>query len=663
MPAGGGLARGGCSHIVDGQDAVAVNIDIQDEIGTDFVGYRIEALIGRGGMGVVYRAYDLRLKRTVALKLVAPELALDERFRARFARESELAMSLEHPNVVPVYDAGDVDGRIYLAMRHVDGTDLRALLRREGTLEPARAIAIAGQVGNALDAAHARGLVHRDVKPSNVLLDKDEHVYLADLGLSRRLEEQGPHAGDDRSVGTPAYLAPEQIEGGPVDARVDVYSLGCLLYECLTGRRPFAGDSRLAVAWAHLEEDPPSASEQNPDLPEAIDPVIREAMAKAPEDRYATCGALIAEAEAALGLREPPTLRRRRLLLLAAAVTVVLLTAAVVAALIVRGARDATEPIVRPNTLVRIDPASNAISDVIDVGSMPSATAVGGRSVWVYNDLGRTLTEVDAGSDAVRQQVRLTATPAYAYHLLGGPVLDADQAGAWLVGVDRRGAGYLTRILSRRGGKQDYHLDVEPKAVAVWEDAVWVLGHGNRGDELRRIDAASGKVTARTRFPASVQIDSLTVGLGGVWAVDSSSATLYRVDPRSATLSGHVDLGERPAGRPGVKYGNIWVGVSDETVVVEPRNLHVLAHLPCCPVEETGSSAIGYGSTWGLHWPTGEVVRWSSTTAQLVASVRLADSPFWGGPCLTSIAAGARAVWVTVGPSRGSTCSNVVGGG
>ena len=166
---------------------------------------------------------------------MAPEFALDERFQARFARESELAMSLEHPNVVPIHDAGEVDGRLYLAMRYVEGTDLRALLRAEGALEPTRALAITRQVGAALDAAHASGLVHRDVKPSNVLLDKEEHVYLADLGLTRQLEDQGVRGGEDRSVGTPAYLAPEQIEGRPADGRADVYSLGCVLYECLTG--------------------------------------------------------------------------------------------------------------------------------------------------------------------------------------------------------------------------------------------------------------------------------------------------------------------------------------------------------------------------------------------------------------------------------------------
>src|SRR5215471_260666 len=275
------------------------------EIGSDFLGYRIEELIGRGGMGVVYRAYDLRLKRTVALKLVAPSLAQDERFRERFGRESELVMSLEHPNVVPIYDAGEVDGRVYLAMRFVDGDDLGSLLRTEGALEPARAMAICTQIAAALDAAHARGLVHRDVKPSNVLLDSGEHVYLADFGLTRRLDDRIGDVGEDRSIGTPAYLAPEQLDGVAVDGRADVYSLGCVLYECLTGERVFPRGSRLAEAWAHLEEEPPRASKGRVGLPQAVDAVIGRALAKEPGQRFATCGALVAAAQRALGLRRP----------------------------------------------------------------------------------------------------------------------------------------------------------------------------------------------------------------------------------------------------------------------------------------------------------------------------------------------------------------------
>ncbi len=333
-----------------------MNTQTQVEIGSDFLGYRIEELVGRGGMGVVYRAYDLRLKRTVALKLVTPELALDERFKERFARETELTMALEHPNVIPIHDAGDVDGRLYLAMRLVEGTDLRALLAREGALEPARALAICGQVANALDAAHRKGLVHRDVKPSNVLLDSNEHVYLADFGLTRRLEEQGLQAGEGRSVGTPAYLAPEQIEGKPVDGRADVYSLGCLLFECLTGSVPYRRTSRLAAAWAHLEEEPPSASELGSNLPQPLDAVIRKALAKDPDDRYPTCAALIGAAEQALGLRQRPLLRGRTLLGAAGAAIASLLAAALAIGLATRGDGAKPAPIARANSLVRIDP-------------------------------------------------------------------------------------------------------------------------------------------------------------------------------------------------------------------------------------------------------------------------------------------------------------------
>jgi serine/threonine protein kinase len=630
-----------------------VSTNTQHDIGTDFVGYRIEQLIGRGGMGVVYRAYDLRLKRVVALKLVAPELALDERFRARFARESELAMSLEHPNVVPIYDAGDVDGRLYLAMRYVEGWDLGALLRAEGPLDTARALAIVRQLGNALDAAHASGLVHRDVKPSNVLLDRSDHVYLADLGLTRRLAENGSSVGEDRSLGTPMYLAPEQIESGSVDGRADIYSLGCLLYECLTGKPPFAGDSRLAVAWAHLEEDPPSAHENNPRLPQAIDAVIAKAMAKAPEHRYPSCETFVADAGNALGFQQVPTSRRRRLLLFAVAV-IVGLVAAVGAALVSRGPdRRTSPPSVQPNTLVRIDPSSDAISDVTPVGVDPSATVVGGGSVWVYNDGSRTLSEIDPAGQAIRHTTRLSTT-AVDLSLIGGPMLAADDARAWVVGLRGPRSGVLTSVLRGNGAKREYPLDVEPRAVAVGESVVWVLGHGDGGDEVLRVDPGSGKVTGRTRFPTAVQVTSLTVGLRAVWAVASAAATLYRIDPRSSKVTGHSDLGEH-AGRPVVRFGNVWVPVWNQgTLVVDPRTLSVNEYL-CCA--ERGPTATGYRSTWLLDVGAGEVVRFDGGSKQVVATVPVVTgSPLWGHPCPSSIAAGAGGVWVTVVDSIGQRC-------
>jgi serine/threonine-protein kinase len=635
-----------------------VNTQAHVDIGSDFLGYRIEELVGRGGMGVVYRAYDLRLKRTVALKLVTPELALDERFRERFARETELTMALEHPNVVPIHDAGDVDGRLYLAMRLVEGTDLRRLLERERALEPARALAICGQIANALDAAHRKGLVHRDVKPSNVLLDANEHVYLADFGLTRRLEAEGAQAGEGRSVGTPAYLAPEQIEGKPADGRADIYSLGCVLFECLTGSAPYRRTSRLAAAWAHLEEEPPSASELDSDLPEALDAVVRKALAKEPEDRYPTCAALIVAAEEALGLRQRPVVLRRVLLLVAAVAIVVVLAAALALVLVFRGDGAKALPIVETNSLVRVDPAKNAISAVTAVGQTPIAAAVGGSSVWVYNRLDRTVSEIDAATNDVRHTTDVSATPVD-LGLLTGPVLAADSDGAWLVGVDGRGRSLLTRVLSGARATHSYRLDREPRAVAAGAGAVWVLGAGLRDYQVLRVDPATGEVTARTRFPASSRIASLDVGLGRVWVVSSSTAVLYRIHPRLAAVTGRVDLGQR-AGRPEVHFGIVEVGVSDAgglALVIDPRTLSVGVREPFA-LEEGYDEDEGHGSVWGIDWPAGTVNRFDFDGDYSIDEViAVAHPPKYGGPCLTSLAVGAGAVWVTVAPSASRTCS------
>ena len=231
-------------------------------IGSELAGYRVEALRGRGGMGEVYRALDLRLGRPVALKVLAPGLADDERFRDRMLRESRLAASLDHPNVIPVYEAGEAGGRLFIAMRWVEGTDLKALLRRSGALEPARAIALAAQIADALDAAHRGGLVHRDVKPSNVLVDEQggrEHCYLADFGLTQSASDHGPT--DGQFMGSVDYVAPEQIRGDEVDGRADQYALACLLFELLTGTLPYRSGSGTATMFAHLDEPAPRAIE------------------------------------------------------------------------------------------------------------------------------------------------------------------------------------------------------------------------------------------------------------------------------------------------------------------------------------------------------------------------------------------------------------------
>src|SRR5829696_1637578 len=280
---------------------------------TEIAGYRIVEQAGSGGMGVVYRAEETGLGgRPVALKLLPPALAGDPDFRARFLREMRVAAAIDHPNIVPIYRAGEDRGLLYLAMRYVHASDLRRVLETEGRLEPGRALAILDQVARALDAAHARGLVHRDVKPGNILLappvlDGDpEHVYLVDFGLARSDNDDRSIGGGGSFLGTPRYAAPEQAAGRPVDGRTDGYALGCVLYECLTGRPPFPDGSGEALLLAHLEAAPPLVTTLRPDLPPAIDQVITRALAKSPEDRFPTCRALIAAAHQALSLKGAP---------------------------------------------------------------------------------------------------------------------------------------------------------------------------------------------------------------------------------------------------------------------------------------------------------------------------------------------------------------------
>jgi serine/threonine-protein kinase len=223
--------------------------------------YRIESFVARGGMGVIYKATQLALQRIVALKLVAPELAGDEAFRERFKREAMLAAALDHPSILPIYEAGEIDGQLFLAMRFVAGTDLDSLIRRERVLTPERATAIVAQVASALDAAHSRGLVHRDVKPGNILIAEEygeERAYLTDFGLTKNVGTAAHLTKTGQMVGTLDYVAPEQVQGGAVDGRADGYALACVLYQAVTGQLPFDRPADVAKMWAHLNDPPPS---------------------------------------------------------------------------------------------------------------------------------------------------------------------------------------------------------------------------------------------------------------------------------------------------------------------------------------------------------------------------------------------------------------------
>jgi pSer/pThr/pTyr-binding forkhead associated (FHA) protein/tRNA A-37 threonylcarbamoyl transferase component Bud32 len=260
-------------------------------LGTVFAGCRVEEVIGHGDMGIVYRAEELALQRRVALKLILPEHSEDARFRERFRRESKVAASIDHPNVIPILEAGDEGGVLFITMRLVEGTDLRALIAAEGRIEPLRAARIVAQIGAALDAAHSRGLVHRDVKPANVLLARADHVYLSDFGLAKRADEAGGLTRHGSIIARAKYVAPEQIVEDRADALTDVYALGCVLFEALTGAAPYAGSKDPALL-AHVSERPPSAVERRPDLSGQFDDVLRRAMAKEPSERYPSAGDL-----------------------------------------------------------------------------------------------------------------------------------------------------------------------------------------------------------------------------------------------------------------------------------------------------------------------------------------------------------------------------------
>jgi len=635
-------------------------MDVQEpvDIGHDFLGYRIEELIGRGGMGVVYRAYDLRLKRPVALKLVAPSLARDERFRERFARESELLMSLEHPNVVPIYDAGDVDGRVYLAMRLVDGTDLGSLLRAEGALEPRRVMAICTQIAAALDAAHRRGLVHRDVKPSNVLVDGSEHVYLADFGLTRRLDDESAELAEDRSLGTPAYLAPEQIEGGAVDGRADIYSLGCLLYESLTGEPVFPRTSRLAVAWAHLEDEPPRASRRRAGLPEAIDSVISRAIAKEPEERYPTCAALVAAAEEAFGLRPTRRFEGRRALLLGGAIVLVFAAAASVAGVL--ATRGPSRLFAGNNSLARIDPATQKVSAVIPVGADPVVTAASDYTVWVYSRGAGRISQVDAVANRIVDTTPVSL-PAECCSLFTGPVLAADPSGAWFVdgGVAGRRARLVHVLVGEAAGHRLYPLRLTPLGVAVGRGAVWVVGHDRREDRVVRIDPDTGTTTAMLRLPRSAGIDSIAFGYGDVWVVSSGRGTLYRIDARSGRVTKLVVAHSR-ATRPEIlpRGHDLWIrttGGGGITYRISPSSLQVFGtEINGQPRWEENEG--WQGSLWWYDLRYGGVYR-EETASGPIHTIRVTRSwPRSGGPCLTSMAVGAGSLWLTVAPSVSHVC-------
>jgi serine/threonine-protein kinase len=608
-----------------------MSVSDDPRLGTELAGYRIEGLLGRGGMGVVYLAEDLRLKRRVALKLLSPELAVDEAFRERFLAESELAASIDHPNIVPIYEAGELDGLLFIAMRYVEGADLKARLR-EGPLPPEEAVGLLGQVASALDAAHARGLVHRDVKPSNVLLDPgagyegQDHAYLADFGLTKRLSEETGALEDGQVVGTIDYVAPEQITGEPVDGRADVYSLGCLLHECLTGTPPFPRQFDVAVLFAHLEDDPPPATDRRPELPEPIDQVIATALAKGPGERYPSCRALVTEARQALGIAEPARSRWLRAPVLLALAGLLLVAAGLASYLAVRGDGGEAVPAAPTGQLLRIEPGRNEVSVAAPIGTQPSGLTVGGGHVWVTDLDTNTLLRVDPSTGATVQaqtngppnDVAVSGSIAFVtdsnvtrfdtasvvvdgvVDTVGAAAASGD-AGVWIAQSDpsvarlsvasqAEVADYVPIPLAERS---EVELE-EPSDIAVGEGGVWLLGDP-LDNSLWHVDPDSREVVAAISLPSVP--GRVTAGGGAVWVTGLLDDVVWRIDPATNQIVATIEVGQGVAG-VAAGPGEVWVANSlDRTVMrIDPATNEVAATVPVAEVPT--ELAVGDGAVW-----------------------------------------------------------------
>jgi Protein kinase domain len=632
--------------------------------GDEFAGHRILGVAGRGGMGVVYRAIQLDLDRPVALKLIAPQLAEDTGFRERFVRESRAAASIDHPNVIPIYYTGENDGALYIAMRYVEGSDLRTLVRAGGRLDPERAAYIVSQVASALDAAHARGIVHRDVKPANVLLGANDHAYLTDFGLTKSLTSHTASTREGGWVGTLGYVAPEQIRGERIDARADVYALGCVLYHALTGEPPYQRESDEATLWAHLHDDPPSVAGHAPGVPDRFDAVLARALAKDPDDRFPSAGdlgraalaaagrpvapapeRLVAVGEAAPGdaqetvvspdqaptvLAADPATRRRVWPWALAAVPIAAL--AVVAALALGGGDDG-DPTTTGQTTSTTPAGSEAPTQSLQLGGRPSNIVVAAGKAWVIRSRNDRLAVID--SDTVKREPynpRVGALPAAAAAGFG-KLWVANQSGPSLVPIGLKSHRQEGRVVS---------LPKQGKVVAVAaaQRSLWVGIRGNPG-LLLRIDPTRRTVVKTIGLPDGLQ--NIAVGGGAVWVIARRANTVTRVDIERASQRS-VFVGERPFG---IAYGrgSVWVtNFGDDTITrIDGGSLNTVA-IPAGRGPKGVS--VGAGAVWAVNSVDSTVTRIDPQTSRPAGpAFRVALNPY-------GVDATEDQVWVT-SPSEG----------
>jgi ABC-type branched-subunit amino acid transport system substrate-binding protein len=629
--------------------------------GMIFAGYRVEALVARGGMGVVYRATDLSLERPVALKLVAPELAEDERFRERFLREPRLAASLDHPHVIPIYEAGEHDGQLYLAMRFVEGSDLRTILEREEKLSPERTLAVLAQVADALDAAHRRALVHRDVKPANVLLDEDGHAYLTDFGITKQVGGDSTDTG--RVVGTLDYLAPEQIRGDPVDGRADVYALGCVLYECLAGVPPFRRPTEAEILWAHMQEHPAPLRGQP-----RLDPVLRKALAKDQEDRYGSCPALIDAAADALGLARapraarrsimPPAVRRHGRAILAGGLLLLAATIALAIVALTGGEDGRAGPI--GNGVAAIDPADGSVTSFTESEAPPGNVAVGEGGVWVLDNAAKTVSRIDPDTKEVTETFDTPGVPSE---------LAVGEGALWVGSAGGRGGtnatvsvarmdpdnGRVTRTTKLRGDEGVYPVAGTPR-LAVGEGAVWAA---NPDGSVSRIDPKSGRLVATIETKQLAW--TIAAGDGGVWFLGFDGPTgVTEIDTRRNRVGRTIPVGASSLKGVAVGGGSVWAAADQEGVVwrIIPERSPVTRTI------DVGRGVtfvtFGEGAVWTGNYVDGTIARVDPRTSTVTAKASV------GAP--QALAAGAGSAWVSVagetteGALTTTACSEVASG-
>ena len=549
--------------------------------------FRIEDEIGRGGMGVVYRASQLSLGRTVAVKVIGEGLAHDPGFEERFVRETRLAASIDHPNVIPVYAAGEDDGVLYLAMRYLEGTDLRALLLGSGPLDPRRAAAVIAQVASALDAAHERGLVHRDVKPANILITgrrPGEHVYLTDFGLTKRSSSDSRLTASGQFVGTLDYVAPEQLRGDAVDGRADVYALGCVLYEALTGQVPFPREDDLAKLWAHMSDPAPSAVDAAPGTPPPLAAVAQRAMEKDPGRRQPTAGdmgraALAAAdgrpiddgpptrpaatfgsphtAETATGtthtaetavLGSPPRPRRR--IRWVAGALIVAVAIAVAAALVAGG--DDPEP-AASNSKPRAEPVGEIVGDPVRIGGAPVALGAGSTFVWVLDELrGSVVTVSQQRNLQIGRDIRIGGHPRF---------LALSPKAVWVAATDQNS---LLRIDPRSRVVTDrIAVGQGPTGIGLARGEAWVVNHDDATvvhvDTSRR--AVVGAPVKVGREPVNA-----VVGAGSAWVTNSADDTVTRIDTANHRVLATIRVGNHPEGLS-TSGESVWVANRDDDTV------------------------------------------------------------------------------------------------